>query len=107
MAILKLIPMLGLVVTLGAAAQENKPVNGAPRSLAQDQASQAVTSDAAKKREQGAERQVDRQVAPQVAPQVERQASRQDISRDPDRSPIGPRTTQGLAQDAISRSNSR
>jgi len=80
--------MLGLVVAFGAAAQDNRPASDAPRPLARDQSS---APDEAKKREQD----------------TARQASRQDPSRDPDRSAIGPRTTQGLAQDAISRSNSR
>lgn len=87
--------MLGLFVAFGAAAQpDNRPANdapngapnGAPRPLARDQTN---PSDTAKKRQQ------------------DREARREDLSRDPDRSTIGPRTTQGLAQDAISRSNSR
>jgi len=73
--------MLGLVVAFGAAAQDNRP-SDAPKPAAREQAD---TSDTAKKRQPG----------------------REDLSRDPDRSTIGPRTTQGLAQDAISRSNSR
>lgn len=81
--------VLGLVVAFGAAAQQNdRPANdtpnGPPRPLTRDQA-----SDTAKKR------------------QPDREANRQEFSRDPDRSTIGPKTTQGLAQDAISRSNSR
>ena len=81
--------VLGLVVAFGAAAQQNdRPAsdapNGPPSALARDQAN---PPDTAKKR------QPDRE--------------RADISRDPDRSTIGPKTTQGLAQDAISRSNSR
>ena len=74
--------MLGLVVAFGAAAQDNRPASDAPKPAAREQAN---SSDTAKKRQPG----------------------REDLSRDPDRSTIGPRTTQGLAQDAISRSNSR
>lgn len=79
--------VLGLVVAFGAAAQPNdRPADGPPRPLARDQAN---ATDTAKKR------------------QPDREASRQDFSGDPDRSTIGPKTTQGLAQDAIGRSNSR
>jgi hypothetical protein len=83
--------ILGLFVACGAAAQQdNRPANdapnGPPRPLARDQAN---APDTAKKR------------------QPDARANRDDLSRDPDRSTIGPRTTQGLAQDAISRSNSR
>lgn len=83
--------VLGLVVAFGAAAQQNsKPANDAPndpsKPLARDQSDRP---DTAKKRQQDAAR------------------TREDHSRDPDRSTIGPRTTQGLAQDAISRSNAR
>jgi hypothetical protein len=80
--------VLGLVVAFGAAAQDNRPASDAPKPLVRDQAN---ASEDAKRSERD----------------TARQANRQDISRDPDRSAIGPRTTQGLAQDAISRSNSR
>jgi hypothetical protein len=80
--------VLGLVVAFGAAAQDNRPANDAPRPLVRNQSN---PSDTAQKRQ----------------PEAERQAHREDLARDPDRSTIGPRTTQGLAQDAISRSNSR
>jgi hypothetical protein len=82
---ISLAAVLGLVVAFGAAAQQSdSPANDAP--LAKDQAN---TPDTAKKRQQDEAR------------------PRQDLSRDPDRATIGPRTTQGLAQEAISRSNSR
>jgi len=80
--------ILGVMVAFGAAAQDNRPANDSPKPLARDQAN---APEAAKKDERD----------------TARQANRQDISRDPDCSAIGPRTTQGLAQDAISRSNSR
>ena len=73
----------GLVMAFGAAAQQNdRPANDAPKPAAREQAN---TPDTARQRARG----------------------HNDISTDPDRSAIGPRTTQGLAQDAISRSNSR
>ena len=90
--------VLGLVVAFGAAAQDSRSASDAPRPLVRDQANapedtkngDAKNGDAKKgERDTG------------------HQAGREDISRDPDRSAIGPRTTQGLAQDAISRSNSR
>ncbi len=79
--------VFGLVVAFGAAAQQgNRPANETPKPLARDQAN---TPDTTKKR------------------QADTQASRDDLARDPGRPTIGPRTTQGLAQEAISRSNSR
>ncbi len=74
---------LCMVMAWGAAAQQ-APANNAPKPPAANQAPPEL----AKKRQ------------PDPAHKV-------DLSRDPDRSAIGPRTTQGLAQDAISRSNAR
>jgi hypothetical protein len=77
--------VLGLFWAYGAAAQQdNRPANDEPKPLARDQSN-----------------------APDTAKKRQPDTRRNDLSRDPDRSTIGPRTTQGLAQDAISRSNSR
>jgi hypothetical protein len=77
--------VLSILMTFGAAAQpSNSAPSGDSRPHAKDQSSAPQQE---KNREQP------------------RPASRNDLSRDPDRSAIGPRTTQGLAQDAISRSN--
>ena len=85
MAIFKvlLVPVLGLAMTWAAAAQDS---NQTPKLPAKDQVN---APNAAKKQQPDSGR---------VA---------RPMDRDPDRSAIGPRTTQGLAQDAISRSNSR
>jgi hypothetical protein len=74
---------LCMVMACGAAAQQ-APVSNAPKAPVANQA----PSELAKKR--------------QPDP-----THKMDISRDPDRSAIGPRTTQGLAQDAINRSSGR
>ena len=81
---------LGLVMAFGAAAQPgDKPAKDAPQEASRD-ASQAIAKSQDNRSETAKKHQSDSR----------------DISRDPDRSAIGPRTTQGLAQDAISRSNS-